>query len=269
MIEIKNQDCLIGIRELPNNSIDLVVTSPPYNVNLGDNKYHKSPYDLYNDNKDHKEYIKWLEEIFAEIYHKLYSGGRVCINIGDGKNGSVPTSSDIIQIMCKIGYIPITHIIWNKSQIGNRTSWGSFNSPSSPSFPTPFEHILVFCKENKKLQKIGKSDLTKEEFIEWSLALWQFAPETKQKRIGHNAMFPEELPKRCIKMFSWKEATILDPFNGAGTTAIVCKKLNRNYIGFEISKEYCNISEERLKQTITEDGIPPKSKDLGILPTIL
>lgn len=248
MIQIINEDCLTGIPKLEDYSIDLVVTSPPYNVDLGNNKYHKSPYDLYIDNKDHKEYISWLKNIFKELYKKMSIGGRICINIGDGANGSIPTSSDIIQFMKDLKYIPFTHIIWNKNQTGNRTAWGSFNDASCPSFPNTFEHILVFYKENKKLQRnVGQTDLTKEEFIDWSLAMWNFNPEFKQKEFGHNAMFPEELPKRCIKMFSYTGNTVLDPFNGLGTTAVVCLKLNRNYIGFDISKEYCKKSEERLK----------------------
>ena len=134
-------------------SIDMVVTSPPYNVDLGKNKYNKNPYNLYNDNKQHQQYIAWLGNIFESLYSKIVVGGRVCINIGDGKNGAIPTSSDIIQFMKDFTYLPLTHIIWNKSQIGSRTAWGSFNSPSSPSFPTPFQHILVFCKESRKLSK--------------------------------------------------------------------------------------------------------------------
>lgn len=245
---IYNVPCEEGINLLEENSVDLVVTSPPYNVDLGNNKYNKNPYDLYNDNKEHHEYISWLKEIFSLVYLKLKSGGRVCINIGDGKNGSVPTHSDIIQIMKYIGYIPMTTIIWNKNQIGSRTAWGSFKSPSCPSFPTPFEYILVFAKDNKKLQWKGETDLTKEEFIDWSLALWTFAPETRQKKIGHPAMFPEELPKRLIKMFSWTDAVVLDPFAGAGTTLKVAKELGRKYIGFDISKEYCDITEKRLNK---------------------
>jgi site-specific DNA-methyltransferase (adenine-specific) len=235
------------MKEIEDKSIDLVITSPPYNVDLGNNKYHKNPYDLYNDNKEHKDYILWLKNIFKIIYSKLVSGGRICINIGDGKNGAIPTSSDIIQFMTDLDYIPITHIIWDKSQVGNRTSWGSFNSPSCPSFPTPFEHILVFCKDNKKLNAKGNTDLTKEEFIEWSLALWKFAPEINQKKIGHNAMFPLELPRRCIKMFSWLDSIILDPFMGVGTTCIAAKQLHRKYIGIEISPEYCKIAFNRIK----------------------
>jgi len=254
MIQIINEDCLIGIPKLEDYFIDLVVTSPPYNVDLGNNKYHKLSYDLYLDNKDHQEYILWLKNVFKELYPKISIGGRVCINIGDGKNGSVPTSSDIIQFMKELKYIPYTTIIWNKSQVGNRTSWGSYGSAACPSFPTPFEYVLVFCKETNKIQRmVGKSDITKQEFIKWSLALWDFPPETRQKEYGHSAMFPEELPRRCIKLFSYTDSMVLDPFSGAGTTAVVCKELGRNFIGFEISEKYCKIAEERLKHAKREE----------------
>jgi site-specific DNA-methyltransferase (adenine-specific) len=241
---------------MPEDFIDLVITSPPYNVDLGNNKYNKTPYDLYNDNVDHKVYIGWLKARFHAIYQKMCVGGRCCINIGDGKNGAVPTSSDIIHFMKEIGYIPITHIIWDKSQVGNRTSWGSFLSPSCPSFPTPFEHILVFCKGDRKLHRKGVTDLMKEEFIQWSLALWKFPPETKQKAIGHSAMFPEELPKRCMKVFSWVGAVVYDPFMGAGTTAKVAAMNNRLYVGSEISKEYCEIARRRVDEAIMMRVIP-------------
>ena len=252
--KIYSMDCLNGLRKMDDNTIDLVVTSPPYNVDLGNNKYNKNPYNLYNDNKEHQEYISWLKEIFSLVYLKLKSGGRVCINIGDSKNGAIPTHSDVIQMMCDIGYIPMTNIIWNKNTTSNRASFGSYLSPSCPSFPRGFEFILVFAKENRKLQYKGETDLTKEEFVEWTNGLWTFAPETRQKKIGHPAMFPEELPKRLIKMFSWKGALVVDPFMGSGTTAIACINTNRNYIGFELDTGYFNIATERIenhKQQLT------------------
>lgn len=239
-------DCLELIPEIKDRSVDLVITSPPYNVNLGDNKYNKSPYDLYNDNKEHHKFIEDIGKVTQVFTDKLKIGSRVVINIGDGKNGSVPTSSDIIQVMVKQGYIPMTHIIWDKSQVGNRTSWGSWLSPSCPSFPTPFEHILVFGYKDKKIQYKGETDLERDEFIEWSLALWRFAPENKMKSFGHPAMFPEELPKRLIKMLSYKDAVVVDPFNGAGTTTLVSHKLGRRYIGFDLSSEYCSIAQNRI-----------------------
>lgn len=244
---IYNEDCIKTIGRMDNNLLDLVVTSPPYNVDLGNNKYHKNPYDIYIDNKDHHEYINWLANIFKALYPKIKSGGRLCVNIGDGKNGAVPTSSDLLQKCVDIGYIPMSHIIWNKFQVGPRTAWGSWKSPSSPSFPTPFEHMLVFCKDTNKLQWKGETDLLREEFIDWSLAMWKFAPETKQKQYGHNAMFPVELPVRCIKMFSWIGSVVYDPFMGAGTTAVACKLHNRNFIGSEISAAYCKTARERIR----------------------
>jgi site-specific DNA-methyltransferase (adenine-specific) len=245
-------DIILGKSEekiptLLDSSIDLVVTSPPYNVDLGNNKFNESPYDLYNDNKSHAEYISWLKDIFQKIYVKLRSGGRVAINIGDGKNGAVPTHADIIHFMTHdLKYIPMANIIWEKSQISNRFSWGSFSSPSSPSFPKSFEYIMVFAKENNKLQTAGETDLSPQEFKAWALSVWKIAPEKSMKKIGHPAMFPIDLPIRLIKMLSWKNATVLDPFNGAGTTGVACKKLQRNYIGIEMSQKYIDISWDRI-----------------------
>lgn len=246
--KIYNENCLDTMAKMPDNFIDLTVTSPPYNVDLGNNKFNKNPYNLYNDNKDHCEYISWIRDIFKEVHTKTKSGGRCVINIGDGKNGGVPTHSDIIQLMTQdIGWLPITTIIWNKNQVAGRTAWGSFQSPASPSFPTPFEYIMVFAKEHKKLQYKGESDLGKENFIKWAYGIWNMAPETRMKDFGHPAMFPEELVRRCLEMFSWKNSLVYDPFMGSGTTAKMAIIQNRNFIGSEISKEYCEIAEQRIK----------------------
>lgn len=245
-IQLLNGDCLQLINNISNNSIDLVITSPPYNVDLGNNKYKKNGYSLYKDNKEHVEYIKWLKNIFISLYDKIKNGGRIAINIGDGKNGKIPTHSDIINFMCNIGYIPYSTIIWNKKQTANRAAWGSYCSPSSPSFPAPFEYILIFCKGSTKLLTKGKTDLTKEEFVKYAYGVWEFPPETKMKKFGHPAMFPEELPYRLIKMLSYKESTILDPFMGSGTVGIVCKNLNRNFIGIEIDEKYFEIAKRRI-----------------------
>ena len=242
------EDCLKVIPRLENESIDCVITSPPYNCNLGHNKYNKNPYSLYNDNKEHHEYIAWLKDIFLSIYSKIKSGGRIIINQGDLKNGAVPTSSDIIQFMSE-KYIPTAHIIWNKNQVANRTAWGSFKSPSCVSYPCPFEHILIFAKDNIKLQHSGESDLTKEEFIEWAYSIWSFMPEIKAKEIGHPAPFPKELPYRCVKMNTYIGDTVFDPFMGSGTTGVVCKELGREFIGCEIDKNYFDIAKERIEKS--------------------
>lgn len=252
--KIYNEDCQTGIEKI-DFPVNLVVTSPPYNVDLGNNKLKKVGYDLYNDALSHEDYMSFIRNVFLGIYNKLEDDGRVCINIGDPKNGEKPLHAEYINLMRELGYNYYTTILWHKHQVGNRTSWGSFNSPSCPSFPVPFEYILVFYKNSKKLIRKGTSDLDKQEFIDWSLSLWNFKAETNQKKMGHPAMFPEELPKRLIKMFSYVGDTVLDPFSGLGTTAFVAKKLNRNYIGFEISPNYCKISEERINKLNEEKEI--------------
>jgi site-specific DNA-methyltransferase (adenine-specific) len=253
-------DCLNLIPTLKDKSVNMVITSPPYNVDLGNNKYKKDGYNIYQDNKDHKDYINWLKSVFKALYSKMTDDGRVAINIGDGKNGSIPTHSDVINLMTEIGYKPYTTIIWNKSQVGNRTAWGSFKSPSSPSFPTPFEYILVFYKKHRKLQHKGITDIEKQEFIDWSLAIWNFAPETRMKKIGHPAMFPVELPRRLLKLFTYQEDVVFDPFMGAGTVGVACKTLNRKFIGTEIDKTYYNIAKDRIEGKLTDKEIKEKYK---------
>lgn len=248
------------IPELNDESIDLVVTSPPYNIDLGKNKYNKNPYDLYQDNKEHHEFIAWLRDIFFILKPKMVKGGRVCINIGDGKNGAVPTHTDITQFMTKeLGYLLKTVIIWNKHQIGSRTAWGSWKSPSNPSFPTPFEYILIFCNESQK--KSGQKEnitVTKEEFIEYSLALWEFAAESRMNKLyKHPAMFPIELPKRLIQQLSYKGDTVLDIFSGMGTTCLAAAILERQWIGFELSEDYTNRSIKRIQKYTDQNRIFP------------
>lgn len=212
------------IPTLEDDSIDLVVTSPPYNVDLGNNKFNEDPYDMYNDNKDHWEFINWLkDDIFRPIYSKLKSGGRVAINIGDGKNGRVPTHVDIIHFMTReLNYLPMATIIWRKSQISNRFSWGSYQSPSSPSFPKPFEYIMLFAKDNIKLQRKGKTDITAKEFKEWAFAEWNMKPETRMKKIGHPACVDSET--ECLTSEGWKKYNEL--------------KIGDEIASFNIEKEY-------------------------------
>ena len=242
-------DCEELIPKLQDNSVDIIVTSPPYNVDLGNNKYNKNGYIDYQDNKSYKIYIEWLEGLFHALKPKLVEGGRVCINIGDGKNGKISTHSNIIQFMTnKLKYLITTTIIWEKSQIGNRTAWGSFKSPSNPSFPTPFEYILVFCKNTYK--KIGEKEnitVSSEEFIKNSLAIWKFAPEKNMNtKFKHPAMFPVELPRRLIQQLSYKNDVVLDIFSGLGTTCLAAAQLERKWIGFEQSKKYAEDSIKRI-----------------------
>ena len=254
--QIHQGKCEELIPLLPNNSIDLVITSPPYNVNLGNNKYNKNSYDIYKDNLEHWLYIKWLHKIFAALRTKMVLGGRICINIGDGANGKVPTHSDIIQFMTNsedTSYLLKAVIIWMKNQIGNRTAWGSWKSPINPSFPTPFEYILIFCNgsQSKKGDK-EKITVIADEFITNSLAVWNIAPEHRMKHFKHPAMFPKELPYRLIQQLSYEGDIILDIFSGIGTTCLVAEQLRRQWIGFELSKQYVERSRKRIRKYVQQ-----------------
>jgi len=260
--------------KIPARSVDMIITSPPYNVKLGDNKHKKDSYDSYDDNLPYNEYLGWMMKLFAASNRILKTGGRMAINIGDGANGSVPTHADFTYMllnmnmvwsryvsdpMCKWvdadSYEPfkmMTTIIWDKNQIGASTAWGSWKSPSQPSFPTQFEFIIVVAKNTIKHEgDKSKISVSKENFIRNSRALWTFPPETAMmKEFDHPAMFPQELPRRLIDQLTYQDDIVLDPFSGAGTTCVTAKEMGRHFIGSEMSPKYHQTSVNRLS------GIP-------------
>jgi site-specific DNA-methyltransferase (adenine-specific) len=236
--KILNCDCLDGFKQIPDNSIDLVLTSPPYNLDIS--------YKDYNDKRPIDSYYEWCQQWINESYRVLKPGGRFCLQIGPFQpKYNEPTYSKFTQMSQNAGFIFREFIIWNKNQISKRTAWGSWKSPSNPRISPPFEMIINFHKESPKILTKGETDLTKEEFIQWTNGLWVIGPESA-KRVKHPAPFPQELAKRCIKMHTYVGATVLDPFNGSGTTTKVAKDLNRNWIGFDLTEEYCKIAEERM-----------------------
>lgn len=236
--------------QIPSNSIDMIITSPIYNVDLGNNKFRDKSkgYDICEDNMPYEDYLNWMEEFFKECYRILKSGGRVAINIGDKKQSKDVTHVDFIVRMRKIGFIMLVPIVWHKLQIGNRFAWGSYKSPSMPCFPTPFEYIIVMCKESLKHEgDPSKITVTAKEFQTNANALWEFPPDTRMLELyDHPATFPEELPRRLMQQLTYEDDIVLDPFNGSGTTCAVAKKLRRRYIGIEMSKKYYETSLARL-----------------------
>lgn len=241
---------------IPFNCVDMVITSPPYNVDLGRNKFKHDSYDEYEDNLPYDKYLDWMETIFRECYRVLKPGGRICINVGDGQNGKIPTHADfIIRMRDKVGFMMITTLIWNKGQISNRCSWGSYCSPSNPSFPCPFEYIIVMAKETYSHEGNKENiDVSPQEFQDQSLSLWEFPPETQMMaKYNHPAVFPKQIPRRLMKQLTYKNDIILDPFSGSGTTCCVAKDINRRFIGIEMSKKYHEISLNRLSNVIVPE----------------
>ncbi len=235
---IYNEDCITGLKSLPDKSVDLIVTSPPYNLNIN-----------YQDHKDDmtlESYYDWCKLWIGECFRVLKDGGRFCLQIGCFQPQlNEPSYSTFTKLFQDSGFIFREFIIWNKNQIPKRTAWGSWMSPSNPRILPPFEMIINFHKTSPKILEKGQTDLTREEFIQWTNGLWVIAPESAKKR-NHPAPFPEEVAYRCIKMHSYVGGVILDPFNGSGTTTSVAKKLKRSYIGFDITPEYCKLAEDRL-----------------------
>lgn len=254
--------------KIPDGIVDLIVTSPPYNVDLGNNKHKKDAYEEHDDNMPYAEYLTWISNLFTECNRVLKTGGRLCVNIGDGANGAVPTHVDFTyrllnlekvilstpSIPCNFKIEPfqmMTTIVWDKKQIGASTAWGSWQSPSCPSFPTQFEFIIVVAKGTTKHEgDKSKITVSGDNFIRNSRALWEFPCETEMmKKYDHPAMFPEELPRRLIDQLTYKDDVVLDPFSGAGTTCAVAKQMGRRYIGIEMTKKYHSRSLERLGMT--------------------
>lgn len=237
-IQIYNAD-LLRIDCIKKNTIDLIVTSPPYNVDI--------KYNSHDDKMSYEDYLSFTKEWLAKCYALAKDDGRFCLNIPLDKNkgGQQSVCADITSIAKQVGWKYHSTIIWNEGNISRRTAWGSWLSASAPYVIAPVEVIVVLYKKNWKKLSSGNSDMTRKEFLDWTNGVWTFNGESG-KRIGHPAPFPIELPKRCIKLFSYTKDTILDPFLGSGSTLIACLENKRKGLGVDIDKNYCDLAKKRI-----------------------
>ncbi len=222
--------------------IDLIVTSPPYNVGID--------YNSNDDELNYLEYLHFTRKWIANCFKWAKPQARFCLNIPLDKNkgGLRSVGADITLIAQQQGWKYQSTIVWNEGNISRRTAWGSWLSASAPFVIAPVELIVVFYKDEWKKTNGSKiSDVTKEEFMNWTNGLWTFNGESK-KRIGHPAPFPLELPYRCIKLFSYVDDIVFEPFCGSGTTLIVAENTNRKSVGVEIDEKYCQLAKERILQ---------------------
>ena len=229
--------------EIPDNSVDLMITSPPYNVSKE-----------YDDDLSLDEYLELLQKVFLETYRVLVNGGRACVNVANvGRKPYIPLSDYFSRIMIDIGFNMRGEIIWNKaSSASPSTAWGSWKSASNPILRDIHEYILVFSKGDYKKNKRNKENtISRDDFIEWTKSIWTMKAESA-KRIGHPAPFPEELPYRLIQLYSYKGDIILDPFMGSGTTALASLKSGRNFIGYEVKEEYVRLAYDRLSTELNK-----------------
>ena len=226
--------------EVPDNSVHLMVTSPPYNVGKE-----------YDEDLSLGEYRTLLKNVFSEVYRVLVPGGRACINVANlGRKPYIPLHSYIIEDALEIGFLMRGEIIWDKaSSASPSTAWGSFLSPSNPCLRDIHEYILIFCKQTfkRKAPTDRASTISRDEFLELTKSVWRF-PAERAKRVGHPAPFPVELPYRLIQLYTYEKEIVLDPFMGSGATAVAALTARRHYVGYDIDQEYVSLTERRIRE---------------------
>lgn len=223
--------------ELPDNSIHLMVTSPPYNVTKD-----------YDEDLNLEEYLGLLEGVWKETYRVLVPGGRACINVANlGRKPYLPLHSFILDQMVAIGFLMRGEIIWNKAASASpSTAWGSWMSAANPVLRDVHEYILVFSKDTfSRERKNRQNTISRDDFLEWTKSVWSF-PAVSAKKIGHPAPFPEELPHRLIQLYTFQNDVVLDPFAGSGTTCLAAAAADRSYIGYEVNQAYIELAKARL-----------------------
>lgn len=236
-------DDFLTLESIPKSSVDLIVTSPPYNVDIH--------YNSHKDNLSYRDYLDFSRKWIQKCYDLARDDGRFCLNVPLDKNkgGQQSVGADLTRIVKEIGWKYHSTIIWNEGNISRRTAWGSFKSASAPYVIAPVEIILVlYKKEWKRTNGSRENDITKEEFMEWTNGVWTFNGQSKKGAGGHPAAFPVELPRRCIKLFTFVGDTVLDPFLGSGSSLIASYQHKRKGIGVDVDKQYCNIAVDRLQR---------------------
>ncbi|MBM4295281.1 MAG: site-specific DNA-methyltransferase [Deltaproteobacteria bacterium] len=237
-----------NMAELPDHSVHLMVTSPPYNVGKE-----------YDEDLTLNDYLEFLTRVWREVHRVLVPGGRACVNVANlGRKPYIPLHAYIIRDMLELGFLMRGEIIWNKAaSAAGSTAWGSWLSPANPTLRDVHEYILIFSKGafSRKNPQRRESTISKEEFLELTKSVWTF-PAESARQVGHPAPFPLELPFRLIQLYTFQGEVVLDPFMGSGQTAIAALKARRRYVGFEIDPEYVTLSQRRITAFIRDAGSP-------------
>lgn len=229
---------------IPDNSVHLMVTSPPYNVGKE-----------YDENLSLDEYLELIHVVMGEVYRILIPGGRACVNVANvGRKPYIPLNNLITRIMLDLDFLMRGEIIWDKgASAGGSCAWGSWRSASNPVLRDVHEYIMVFSKQSFSRQDHKKeareNTITRDEFLEYTKSIWTFNSESA-KRVRHPAPFPVELPYRLIQLYSFENDIIIDPFCGSGTTCVAALKTNRNFIGIDNNLEYVQLAQERIAKGI-------------------
>ncbi|NLM40028.1 MAG: site-specific DNA-methyltransferase [Firmicutes bacterium] len=225
---------------IPDGSVGLAFTSPPYNVGKE-----------FDDDLDLVEYLTLIANVGREVYRVLTPGGRYVVNLANlGRKPYIPLHAYFYGIHTAVGFEPLGEIIWQKGKgMNGSCAWGSWMSAKSPRLRDVHEYLLVFTKGGFSRPDRGESDISREEFMSGTLSVWNIAPESA-KKVGHPAPFPVELAERVIKLFSYTDDVILDPFAGSGTTCVAAALNGRFYVGYDIVHDYCELAKKRIAEAV-------------------
>ena len=229
---------------LPDKSVALVFTSPPYNVGKD-----------YEDDMSMAAYLALIEAVATEVYRVLLPGGRFVVNIANlGRKPYIPLHAHFYQIHERVGFLPMGEVIWRKAKgASGSCAWGSWQSAKAPRLRDLHEYLLVFAKEHFSRPDKGESDIGRDEFMDATLSIWEI-PAESAKRVGHPAPFPVALAERVIRLYSYVGDVILDPFMGSGTTGLAAAQNGRHYVGFDLSEEYCDLARARIAEVEAATG---------------
>jgi DNA modification methylase len=244
--------------DLPDSCVALVVTSPPYFAG----KSYETELGEGAIPANYVEFLKMLEAVFAECVRVLEPGGRMAVNVANlGRKPYRSLSSDVTAILQdQLGLLLRGEILWQKADgAGNNCAWGSFQSAANPVLRDMTERIIIAskgrfdrAKSRSQRQKEGLPHLdtiTKEMFMESTVDVWKIRPESA-KKVGHPAPFPLILPERLINLYTYKDDVVLDPFMGAGTTAVAAAQAGRRYVGYELDQQYIDIAQRRIDAAV-------------------
>ncbi len=240
--------------EVADNSVALVVTSPPYFAG----KEYEAALGVGHVPADYAAYLGMLHDVFAQCFAKLEPGGRIAVNVANlGRKPYRSLSSDVIDVLESIGYLLRGEILWQKSRAASGScAWGTYQRPANPVLRDVSERIVVACKgrfdraltpeERRDRDLPHEATITMDEFVDATTDLWDIGAESAT-RVGHPAPFPVELPRRLIDLYTYRGDLVLDPFMGSGSTAIAALRTERHYIGFETDEHYAELARRRIE----------------------